>query len=239
MPRDRLLFLDIIYITMKTHPYLKAFLRHALAAQLAGGSFSARGLSLASGRSYGRSSGIASLMLSKGLARMVSPRRVLGSGRSGLMGQAPARYVLTGNGRSMLRLVLCGGTFDIIHPGHIAFLEEARAQGDVLAVVVARDSTVMKAKGVPYQDEGSRLAVIRSLRQVDAAFLGLPGGHAETIEHVMPDVVFLGYDQREDYERLRGLGKGHYELMWGHPLEGHSTSRIVSKIKGPGRNNNP
>ncbi|MCD6477634.1 MAG: FAD synthase [Candidatus Aenigmarchaeota archaeon] len=91
--------------------------------------------------------------------------------------------------------VLVFGTFDIVHPGHEFFLKEAKKYGDILEVVVARDSTVKALKGNPVNDEKKRLVRIKSLSYVDKAYLGYKRDKYLIIEKLKPDVICLGYDQ--------------------------------------------
>ncbi|MCI2414899.1 MAG: cytidylyltransferase family protein [Candidatus Aramenus sp.] len=104
--------------------------------------------------------------------------------------------------------VFVGGTFDIIHPGHIEFLKEASRLGRVY-VSVARDANSEKAKGRrPINDENQRLEVVKSIRYVYSAFLGDEKDFLKSVEKVKPDVIFLGPDQKVDVEKLKQeLGK--------------------------------
>jgi len=104
---------------------------------------------------------------------------------------------LTLKGRKRIRVVFIGGGFEIIHPGHVQTIEQAKKLGDVLVVVVARDSTIRMRKGRnPVTSEGDRLHLLSSLRQVDVAILGSQENIYVTLEKVKPDVVALGYDQQ-------------------------------------------
>ncbi|HET7147577.1 MAG TPA: adenylyltransferase/cytidyltransferase family protein [Candidatus Nitrosopolaris sp.] len=104
---------------------------------------------------------------------------------------------LTFLGRDAFKVVLVGGVFDLIHPGHIHTLKSAKAQGDVLIVVIARISTaaMIKKDRRIYHDESLRVELVSSLRLVDLAILGREGTLYETVEHIKPDVIALGYDQ--------------------------------------------
>jgi FAD synthetase len=104
---------------------------------------------------------------------------------------------LTFLGRDAFKVVLVGGVFDLIHPGHIHTLKAAKAQGDVLIVVIARISTaaIIKKDRRIYHDEKLRAELVSSLRLVDLAILGREGTLYETVEHIKPDVIALGYDQ--------------------------------------------
>jgi FAD synthetase len=104
---------------------------------------------------------------------------------------------LTFIGRDAFKVVLVGGVFDLIHPGHIHTLKAAKAQGDVLIVVIARISTasMIKKDRKIYHDEKQRVELVSSLRLVDLAVLGRQGTLYDTVEHIKPDIIALGYDQ--------------------------------------------
>jgi FAD synthetase len=106
------------------------------------------------------------------------------------------RLILLPLGRSRIKVVMAGGTFDIIHPGHLETLEGAKSLGDVLVVSVARNKTVEKMKGKPpANDEVLRQRLVSSIRCVDAALLGSEIDILETVDLVRPDIIALGYDQ--------------------------------------------
>ncbi|MFL6317116.1 MAG: adenylyltransferase/cytidyltransferase family protein [Nitrososphaeraceae archaeon] len=104
---------------------------------------------------------------------------------------------LTFIGRDALRVVLVGGVFDLIHPGHIHTLKAAKSHGDVLVVVVARTSTAMKINKDRriYHNENMRKELVSSLSLVDLAIIGKEGTLYDTVEYVKPDIIALGYDQ--------------------------------------------
>lgn len=106
-------------------------------------------------------------------------------------------YKLSFFGRDALKVVLVGGVFDIIHPGHIHTLKAAKAQGDVLVVVIARTSTALKIKKDRriYHNELLRKELVSSLNLVDLAIIGKEGTLYDTVEYVKPDIIALGYDQ--------------------------------------------
>jgi FAD synthetase len=100
------------------------------------------------------------------------------------------------------KVVLASGVFDLLHLGHVRFLEDAKRVGGKnakLIVIVARDSTVEKTKGrKPIMSEDQRCALVESLRVVDEAVLGYEGLEIdEVIEKIKPDFIALGYDQAE------------------------------------------
>ena len=83
---------------------------------------------------------------------------------------------LTKLGRSSLRVVLAGGVFDIIHPGHIYTLNSAKSLGDTLVVVIATDKTAEKMKKrTPLHDQEQRKILVDSLAMVDFCLIGEEG----------------------------------------------------------------
>ncbi len=103
--------------------------------------------------------------------------------------------------------MLASGVFDLLHLGHVKFLEEAKNAGGrnaELLVIVARDSTVQKLKGrKPVMPEDQRRALVEALRVVDEAVLGLENFDiGDVIERVKPDVIALGYDQADMEKRV-------------------------------------
>jgi cytidyltransferase-like protein len=103
---------------------------------------------------------------------------------------------LTPTGRKTIVVVMAGGSFDIIHPGHIETLQQARSLGDSLIVSVARDATFRKnKKREPQHNEALRQKLVSSLRVVDTAVLGSETDILETAVMLKPDIVALGYDQ--------------------------------------------
>lgn len=131
------------------------------------------------------------------------------------------------------------GTFDILHTGHLKFLEEAKklgGEGAKLVVVVARDSTVRKVRGrPPIFSEEDRRRLIEGLKPVDKAILGYEGDDMlKVVEEEKPDVIVLGYDQRKNTEefinelRSRGINAEVYRLpKYG---ESNSSSIIIKRI---------
>jgi FAD synthetase len=103
------------------------------------------------------------------------------------------------------KVVLASGTFDLLHLGHVKYLEEAKRAGGKnaeLIVIVARDSTVEKRKGKKtVMPEDQRRSLVESLKVVDEAILGFEGFSIDkVIEKINPDVIAVGHDQ-EGIER--------------------------------------
>lgn len=136
---------------------------------------------------------------------------------------------------------MASGVFDLLHLGHVKFLEEAKKAGGEnaeLLVIVARDITVQKMKGrKPIMPENQRRALVESLKVVDEAVLGLEDFDiGDVIERVKPDVIALGYDQT-DMETLvhehvdsHGLNVKIVRLSKFENDELSSSSRIREKI---------
>ena len=93
--------------------------------------------------------------------------------------------------------VVATGVFDIIHIGHVHFLNSAKKHGDNLTVIVANDETVKKMKGEPILSDKRRAEVVLQLKPVDEVVIGRTGNMLDIIiEEIKPDVIALGFDQR-------------------------------------------
>lgn len=94
--------------------------------------------------------------------------------------------------------VMATGVFDLLHPGHVFFLNEARKFGDELVVVVARDQTARRLKREPYVPELTRREMVEALKPVDRAVLGSATDIYQTVVDIQPQIIVLGYDQHWD-----------------------------------------
>jgi len=139
------------------------------------------------------------------------------------------------------RIVLASGTFDLLHLGHVRFLEEAKKAGGKdaeLIVIVARDSTVKARKGKkPVMPEDQRRALVESLKVVDEAILGLEDFSIDNvIEKIKPDVIAVGHDQDGiEKEVLKAIEKEKFAIEVAKigrfgKRELDSSSKIVRKI---------
>lgn len=100
--------------------------------------------------------------------------------------------------------VMAFGTFDLIHPGHLYYLKRAKAYGDKLVVVIAKDKTIQDVKGfTPKYNEKERVEHVRELPYVDQVVLGYDKDKYEIIEEVNPDIICLGYDQTTFTDNLQ------------------------------------
>ena len=94
------------------------------------------------------------------------------------------------------KIVLAGGVFDIIHPGHIHTLNAAKALGDVLVVAIATDKTAQKMKKrSPLHNQELRRELVSCLSMVDRTVIGHEDDIFETVKDIKPDIIVLGYDQ--------------------------------------------
>lgn len=98
--------------------------------------------------------------------------------------------------------VMATGVFDLLHPGHLYFLNEAKKLGDELIVVVARDQTARRLKREPYVPEQLRREMVESLKPVDRAVLGSTTDIYATVTEWRPDIIALGYDQHWNEEEV-------------------------------------
>ena len=139
------------------------------------------------------------------------------------------------------RIVLASGTFDLLHLGHVRFLEEAKKSGGKnaeLIVLVARDSTVKTRKGKkPVMPEDQRRRLVESLKVVDEAILGWENFSIDkVIEKIKPNIIAVGHDQDGVETELRKVieeKKAKIEVVkigrFGK-RELNSSSKIVKKI---------
>ena len=132
------------------------------------------------------------------------------------------------------KIVFTNGCFDILHAGHVRYLKQARAAGDVLVLGLNSDTSVRKIKGNrrPIVPEEERAEVVASLKAVDYVTLFEETTPLKLIEFLKPDVLVKGADWRE--EEIAGRDS---VLSWGGRIEliplveGASTTNIVEKIR--------
>jgi rfaE bifunctional protein nucleotidyltransferase chain/domain len=131
-------------------------------------------------------------------------------------------------------LCFTNGCFDLLHPGHVQYLEDVKALGDFLVVGLNSDASVARLKGPsrPLQDECARARILLGLRSVDAVVLFQEDTPLELIRALQPDVLAKGGDYttdtvvgREDVEARGG------RLVIVPFLPGYSSSTIVDRIR--------
>lgn len=99
-----------------------------------------------------------------------------------------------------MKTVVVFGVFDLLHLGHIAFLDAARKKGDRLVVVLSADVRVRAEKGqAPFFSWSERAAMLRALSCVDKVVAGDSGRRWSVVRRLAPDVICVGFDQRADH----------------------------------------
>jgi D-beta-D-heptose 7-phosphate kinase/D-beta-D-heptose 1-phosphate adenosyltransferase len=138
------------------------------------------------------------------------------------------------NSLSAATVCFTNGCFDLIHPGHIKYLEEVRALGDFLVVGLNSDASVLRLKGCsrPIQDELSRATILCGLRSVDAVILFDDDTPLDLITALKPDILAKGADYSHENIVGRDVVEGNGGKVVLVPFTvGYSTSIIVERIK--------
>lgn len=131
-------------------------------------------------------------------------------------------------------IVFTNGCFDIMHLGHVDYLEKARNLGDRLVVGLNTDSSVSRFKGPdrPVQDQQSRAMVMAGFQFVDMVILFDEETPLELISELLPDILVKGSDYlAENIVGAEVVKKNGGEVKTIDFVPGYSTSRIVEKIK--------
>jgi rfaE bifunctional protein nucleotidyltransferase chain/domain len=133
------------------------------------------------------------------------------------------------------KLVVTNGCFDILHPGHVTYLEAARNHGDALLVGVNGDASVRANKGPhrPVNDEQDRVAVLAALASVDGVCLFTDRTATKFLTLVQPDVYVKGGDQNlttVPAEELRAVEQGGGKVVFAPLVKGKSTTALLEKI---------
>lgn len=131
------------------------------------------------------------------------------------------------------RIVFTNGVFDLLHPGHVRYLQQARSLGDALIVGVNSDRSVRANKGPerPVTPEAERAEVVSGLAAVDAAVIFDEDTPEQIVETIQPDVLVKGADWAENAI----VGRDTVEARGGRvvrvPVEqGYSTTKLIEKI---------
>jgi len=133
------------------------------------------------------------------------------------------------------KIVFTNGCFDILHLGHITYLEQAKAKGDILIVGLNSDASVKRLKGAerPIKDEQSRASILAALSSVDLVIVFEEDTPIDLISAVVPDVLVKG----GDYKKENIVGANFVEEYGGKVeiipfLEGHSSTDLINKLNG-------
>lgn len=146
------------------------------------------------------------------------------------------KYSLLELGRKQLTVVMTGGTFDLLHSGHLFTFQQAKMLGDILTVVIATDKTVEKEKNRhPSKTQEERVKVVNHIKEVDAAVIGSEHDFMETINSIQPDIIALGYDQyhneKQLFETLAAKGYSHVKIVrLKEYIPGKSTTKIMQDM---------
>ncbi|TAL17455.1 D-glycero-beta-D-manno-heptose 1-phosphate adenylyltransferase [bacterium] len=132
------------------------------------------------------------------------------------------------------KIVFTNGCFDIIHPGHVTYLDKARSLGDILVVGLNSDASVKrqgKGPGRPIMNEGERAAVLSALRSVDYVVLFDEDTPLKLIEALLPDFLVKGGDWPvESIVGREAVEKAGGKVLSIPLVEGKSTTSIVERI---------
>ena len=137
-----------------------------------------------------------------------------------------------------MKRIMAVGVFDLLHAGHLHYLEQAKSLGDFLTVVVAHDDTVRKRKHEPVTGQDLRRRMVEGLKPVDEAVVGNSPDVPifDILPRVNPDVIALGYDQEHAEEKIRSyLANNGFENIKVTRVEGltddlDGTRKIIAKI---------
>ena len=138
----------------------------------------------------------------------------------------------------MMTRVMADGIFDLLHAGHLHYVEQAKSLGEELVVVIAHDETVRKQKHEPVTGQDLRRRMVEGLKPVDQAIIGNPPGVPifEILKQIDPDLIALGYDQKHSIDAIRkGLDQHGFEHVEVTRVEGLSddldgTRKIIARI---------
>ena len=138
----------------------------------------------------------------------------------------------------MMTRVMAVGIFDLLHAGHLHYVEQAKSLGEELVVVIAHDETVRKQKHEPVTGQDLRRRMVEGLKPVDQAIIGNPPGVPifEILKQIEPDLIALGYDQKHSVDAIRkGLDQHGFEHVEVTRVEGLSddldgTRKIIARI---------
>ena len=134
--------------------------------------------------------------------------------------------------------VMAVGVFDLLHAGHLHYVEQAKSLGDELIVVVAHDDTVRKQKHEPVTNQELRRRMVEGLKPVDKAIVGNPPSEPifDILNIVKPDIIAIGYDQKHSRDSIKsGLDNNGWSQVEVIRVEGladdlDGTRKIIARI---------
>jgi rfaE bifunctional protein nucleotidyltransferase chain/domain len=160
--------------------------------------------------------------------------KVEGAGMARVLSQEAVASLVSDQRQAGRRIVFTNGVFDLLHPGHVRYLQEARALGDLLVVGLNADESVRRNKGPgrPVNSQDERAEVLAALACVDAVVVFPEDTPDQIIRVVQPDVLVKGADWAAD----RIVGRDTVEARGGRVVRiaiepGYSTTAIVELIR--------
>jgi FAD synthetase len=132
-----------------------------------------------------------------------------------------------------MKKVMVFGTFDILHPGHLDFIKQAKKHGDFLSICVARDENVKKAKGkLPLNCLSERLRALKAKALADEVIAGDKSDFFRAIAEKNPDIICLGYDQKHfDVEEYIKKNKLKIMVLRLKPFKEQTHKSSIIKMK--------
>lgn len=131
--------------------------------------------------------------------------------------------------------VLVGGCFDVLHPGHVIFLEKAKKAGDILIVMLESDQKIRKIKGIhrPVHNQKERELVLKALKSVDVViplpFIDSDQEYDKIIQKIKPNIIAATAGDPQNHHKVRSAKLAGAKLKFVTKLIGqHSTSRILN-----------
>ena len=164
--------------------------------------------------------------------------RVEGPGESRVLSREQAVALVAALRAEKKTIVFTNGVFDLLHPGHVRYLEVARSLGDALVLGLNGDASVRRNKGParPITPQRERAEVLAALSPVDAVVIFDEDTPAEIVKALQPDILVKGADWPAD----QIVGRDTVEARGGHVVlvpveEGHSTTSIVERVRRAGQ----
>ena len=157
-----------------------------------------------------------------------------GQGGRGLMDLAELKSMVDESRQRGERIIMTNGCFDVLHAGHVSYLEEAKGLGDRLIVAVNDDASVRRLKGDsrPINELEDRLLVLAGLAAVDWVMPFSDDTPASLIAEILPDVLVKGGDYKpDDIAGAKDVLQNGGEVRVLAFRDGHSSSRIIDKLR--------
>ncbi len=136
------------------------------------------------------------------------------------------------------KLVIVGGCFDLLHLGHIVFLQKAKEQGEVLLVLLESDQTIQRLKGKnrPIHTQEVRAQILAELKSVDFVLMLPPLDSDQAYDQLLmalhPSIIATTEGDEYDYHKKRQAKKVGAKMLYVTPvIKDHSTTRIIKRIR--------